>query len=42
MKKFFALLLAVMMLSIIPLVTFLMAHYRGKIDAVRAEYAAKQ
>ena len=31
-----------LILSIILLVTFMIAHYRGKIDAVRAEYAAKQ
>ena len=31
-----------MILSIVLLVTFMIAHYRGKIDAVRAEYAAKQ
>ena len=31
-----------LILSIILLVTFMIAHYRGKIDAVRAEYAAKR
>ena len=31
-----------LILSIVLLVTFMIAHYRGKIDAVRAEYAAKQ
>jgi hypothetical protein len=30
-----------MILAIILLVTFMIAHYRGKIDAVKAEYAAK-
>ena len=30
-----------LILSIILLVTFMMAHYRGKIDALRAEYEAK-
>ena len=30
-----------LILSIILLVTFLIAHYRGKIDAVRAEYEGK-
>ena len=31
-----------LILSIILLVTFMIAHYRGRIDAIRAEYAAKQ
>ena len=30
-----------LILSIILLVTFMMAHYRGKLDALRAEYEAK-
>ena len=30
-----------LILSIILLVTFLVAHYRGKIDALRAELSAK-
>jgi len=30
-----------LILSIILLVTFLMAHYRGKIAALKAQYAAK-
>ena len=30
-----------LILAIILLVTFMIAHYRGKIDAVKAEYAAK-
>ena len=30
-----------LILAIILLITFMIAHYRGKIDAVRAEYAAK-
>ena len=30
-----------LLLSIILLVTFMMAHYRGKLDALRAEYEAK-
>jgi len=30
-----------LILAIILLVTFLIAHYRGKMDALRAEYAAK-
>jgi high-affinity iron transporter len=30
-----------LILSIILLVTFMMAHYRGRIDALRAEYEAK-
>ena len=30
-----------LILSIILLVTFMMAHYRGKIDALKAQYAAK-
>ena len=34
-------LLPQLILAIILLVTFLIAHYRGKIDAVKAEYAAK-
>ena len=31
----------ILILSIILLVTFMIAHYRGKIDAVKAELAAK-
>ena len=31
-----------LILSVVLLVTFMIAHYRGKIDAVRAEYAAKR
>ena len=34
-------LLPQLILAIILLVTFMIAHYRGKIDAVKAEYAAK-
>ena len=34
-------LLPQLILAIVLLVTFLIAHYRGKIDAVKAEYAAK-
>ena len=30
-----------LILAIILLVTFLVAHYRGKIDALKAKYAAK-
>ena len=30
-----------LILSIVLLVTFMIAHYRGKIDAVKAQYAAK-
>jgi high-affinity iron transporter len=30
-----------LILSIILLVTFMMAHYRGKLDAQKAEYEAK-
>ena len=35
-------LLPQLILAIILLVTFLIAHYRGKMDAIRAEYAGKK
>ena len=34
-------LLPQLILSIVLLITFMIAHYRGKMDALRAEYAAK-
>ena len=30
-----------LILSIVLLVTFMIAHYRGKIDALKAQYAAR-